>query len=93
MNVLFKKVANVVKNAAKNAGQAAVSSATNAAVQTVAQSIVPNNVPNVPTVTTNSVVNPANTRQKNYIPWIVGGAVGLALIIALASGGSSKKRK
>lgn len=94
----FKKATNLAKKVISNAGQAAAQSATNAAVQTVANSITPSttsvpSVPNVPAVTTTTVVNPANARQKNIVPWIVGGAVGLALIIALVSGGSKKRKK
>lgn len=94
----FKKATNLAKKVLSNAGQAAAQSATNAAVQTVANSITPStpsvpSVPNLPAVTTTTVVNPANARQKNIVPWIVGGAVGLALIIALVSGGSKKRKK
>lgn len=92
----FKKATNLAKKVISNAGQAAAQSATNAAVQTVANSITPSttsvpSVPNVPAVTTTTVVNPANTRQKNIVPWIFGGAVVLALFFALSGG--SKKRK
>lgn len=97
----FQKATKLAKKVISNAGQAAAQSATNAAVQTVANSITPSttsvpsvpSVPNVPAVTTTTVVNPANARQKNIVPWIVGGAVGLALIIALVSGGSKKRKK
>lgn len=93
----FKKASNLAKKVISNAGQAAAQSATNAAVQTVANSITPSttsvpSVPNLPAVTTTTVVNPANARQKNIVPWIVGGAFGLALIIALVSGGSKKRK-
>ena len=93
----FQKATNLAKKVISNAGQAAAQSATNAAVQTVVNSVTPAvksvpSVPSVPTVTTTTVVNPANARQKNIVPWIVGGAVGLALIIALVSGGSKKRK-
>lgn len=90
----FQKATNLAKKVISNAGQAAAQSATNAAVQTVVNSVTPavKSVPSVPTVTTTTVVNPANTRKKNIVPWIVGGAVGLALIIALVSGGSKKRK-
>ena len=93
----FQKATNLAKKVISNAGQAAAQSATNAAVQTVVNSVTPAvksvpSVPSVPTVTTTTVVNPANTRKKNIVPWIVGGAVGLALIIALVSGGSKKRK-
>lgn len=91
----FQKATNLAKQVISNAGQAAAQSATNAAVQTVVNSVTPavKSVPSVPTVTTTTVVNPANTRKKNIVPWIVGGAVGLAFIIALVSGGSKKRKK
>lgn len=93
----FQKATNLAKKVISNAGQAAAQSATNAAVQTVVNSVTPAvksvpSVPSVPTVTSTTVVNPANARQKNIVPWIVGGAVGLALIIALVSGGSKKRK-
>ena len=89
---LLKKIANVATSALKNAGTAAVTSATNAAVSTVANAVT-SKTPSTPTITTPTVVNPSNTKQKNYVPWIIGGAVGLVLIIALASGGSSSRKK
>lgn len=85
---------DLVKKVVKTAGNAAANAAVNTVANTVTAKLQPaTTTPSVPTVTTQVVSNPSNSRQVNWVPWAISGAVGLALIIALMNGGNSKRKR